>query len=394
MASSSAIDGNPHWIDALAAAGLTEDGPAPAPDLALFFASPLYPDLAALVDQAYRRSGASILVGCSGQGVIGIGKEIEGRPGLSILNLAMPGTEFYPRHVEQEALAGLDSPEAWWKFFGAPPDHINAWLVLADPFTFRADQFIYELSDAFPGVPIVGGLASGLPSERGTSLFLNGRVYQSGAVVVGIGGAYTVRSVVAQGAMPIGQPWTITSVDRDIVWTIGNRPALEVLRETLDGLSEDMRERASNNLLVGLAIDEYKHDLQQGDFLIRNLMGIDQRTGAVGINALPRVGQTIQFQVRDAAAADEDLKQQLIRVQGELEGAETAGGLLCTCNGRGVGLFDVADHDAAAVKDALGPLPLGGFFCNGEIGPVGQRIFLHGFTASLAFFVAKASLRA
>jgi len=194
--------------------------------------------------------------------------------------------------------------------------------------------------------------------------------------------------------MPIGQPWTITSADRDIVWTIGNRPALEVLQETIEGLSEDVRERASHNLLVGLAIDEYKHDLQQGDFLIRNLMGVDRRTGAVGINALPRVGQTIQFQVRDAEAADEDLRQQLARVQNELEGVETAGGLLCTCNGRGVGLFEVADHDAQAIKDALGNLPLSGFFCNGEIGPVGQRIFLHGFTASLAFFVAKEDLKA
>lgn len=393
MASSSAIDGNPHWVDALAGAGLPEDGPAPAPDLALFFASPLYPDLSALVGQAYRRSAASILVGCTGQGVVGVGKEIEGRPGLSVLNMALPGTEFFPKHIDQDDIAELGSAEAWWKFLGAPPDRVNAWVVLADPFTFDADRFISQLSDAFPGAPIVGGLASGLPNERGTALFLNDQVYHSGAVVVGLGGAYTVRSVVAQGAMPIGQPWTITSADRDIVWTIGNRPALEVLQETLDGLSADVRERASRNLLVGLAIDEYKHDLQQGDFLIRNLMGVDRRTGAVGINALPRVGQTIQFQVRDAEAADEDLRRQLARAQTELEGVETAGGLLCTCNGRGVGLFEVADHDAQAIKDALGSLPLSGFFCNGEIGPVGQRIFLHGFTASLAFFVAKDDLK-
>lgn len=389
MASSSAIDGNPHWVDALIGASLVEDGPAPAPDLALFFASPLYPDLPSLVGQAYRRTAASVLAGCSGQGVVGVGKEIEGRPGLSVLNLDLPGTQFFARHVEQDDLESVGSAEDWWRFLGAPPDQVNAWVVFADPFTFNADQFIYQLQDAYPGTPIVGGLASGLPNERGTAVFLNDQVFRSGAVIVGLGGAYTVRSLVAQGAMPIGEPWTITSVDRDIVWTIGNRPALEVLRDTLEGLSEDMRERASRNLLVGLAIDEYKDELQQGDFLIRNLMGVDRRTGAVGVNALPRVGQTIQFQIRDALAADEDLRQQLARIQTELEGVDAAGGLMCTCNGRGVGLFEVADHDAQSVKEALGDLPLSGFFCNGEIGPVGQRIFLHGFTASLAFFVPK-----
>ncbi|MSQ23103.1 MAG: hypothetical protein EXR58_00905 [Chloroflexi bacterium] len=389
MFSTAALNENPDGAAALAGIGLPEDGTAPAPDLALFFASPLYEDLPAIVAQAYQRSAASIMVGCSGQGVVGIEKEVEGRPGLSLLSLALPGTEFFPKRVETKDIANLESPESWRQWLGAPQERINAWIVLADPFTFDSERFINGLAAAYPDRPIVGGLASGSPNERHTSVFLNGQVHESGAVVVGIGGAFTVRSVVAQGAMPIGHPWTITSVEREVITSIGNRPATTVLQETIDGLAEDVRERATRNLLVGLALDEYKDELHQGDFLIRNLMGIDPRSGAIAINAIPSVGQTMQFQIRDAEAADEDLRRQLAEVREELAGVETTGALLCTCNGRGTGLFGTADHDAHAVAEALGQLPLSGFFCNGEIGPVGGRPFLHGFTASLALFIPK-----
>lgn len=388
MQSVAALNENAHWLDALAGIGLAEEGPALAPDLALFFASPLYPDLAKLVAQAYRRSAASILVGCSGQGIIGLGREVEGGPALSLLNLALPRTEFYPKHIEQEEMAALHGPEAWRQALAVAPERVNAWLVLADPFTFDTEDLIAGLSEAYPDKPVMGGLASGLPDRRRTWLFLNDEVFRSGAVLVGLGGAYTIRTVVAQGAMPVGSPWTITSVERNILRTIGNRPALDVLRETLEELPEDLRERASRNLLVGLAIDEYKERFEQGDFLVRNLVGVDPESKAIAIGALPRPGQTLQFQVRDAEAADEDLKRQLASARARLEGADPAGALLCSCNGRGVGLFGSADHDARTVAEVLGGLPLAGFFCNGEIGPVGGRTFLHGFTASLALFLA------
>src|SRR5439155_12625724 len=155
-------------------------------------------------------------------------------------------------------------------------------------------------------------------------------------------------TVVAQGVAPIGEPWTITDVDQNILRTIGNRPALDVLRETLQGLSDDLRRRASNNLLVGLAMNEYKDHFEQGDFLIRNLLGADPSSGALAIGALPQVGQTIQFQVRDADAADQDLRRQLEAARERLGDAEIAGAMLCTCNGRGIGLFGAPDHDAHA----------------------------------------------
>ncbi|HZT07172.1 MAG TPA: FIST N-terminal domain-containing protein [Chloroflexota bacterium] len=389
MESTAAIADNPRWSEALAAVGLGDGAPAPAPDLTLFFASPAYEDLETLVAQAYRRSAASVLIGCSGQGIIGPNREVEGQEALSVLHVQLPGAELHPRHITPDELARLRGPEDWLRWAGVPVESLNAWIVLADPFTFDVEALIDGLTSAYPRATIAGGLASGLASEHGTHLFLNGAHYGDGAVILGIGGAYTVRSVVAQGAAPIGEPWTITSVDRNIVRKIGNRPALEVLRETLNALSEEERGRAARNLLVGLAMNEYRERFEQGDFLIRNLLGVDPESGAMAIGAMPEVGQTIQFQIRDAKAADFDLKRQLLQTRQAVDPDLIAGALLCTCNGRGVGLFGSPDHDARAVAAEFGPVPIAGFFCNGEIGPVGGRTYLHGFTASLALFVPR-----
>jgi small ligand-binding sensory domain FIST len=386
MSSTAAIQANPQWTDALAAIGLDEGTPAPAPDLALFFASPEYADIEGLAAQAYRRTAASVLMGCTG-GVIGTNREVEDEPAVSLLNMMLPGAELLPRHVENDDLAGLHTPEDWRQWLGLGTDRVNAWVVLTDPYTFDPEHLIQGLAEAYPGTPILGGLASGGSRQQGTMLFLNGDVYTSGAIVLALGGAYTIQAVVAQGATPIGEPWAITGVERNVLHTIGNRPALEVLRDTLNALSDDMRRRAARNLLVGLAIDEYKDTFEQGDFLIRNLLGADPASGALAIGAVPEVGQTIQFQVRDAAAADQDLKRRLALARERLGDAEPAGALLCSCNGRGVGLFGTEDHDARAVSETLGPIPLAGFFCNGEIGPVGGQTYVHGFTASLALFV-------
>jgi small ligand-binding sensory domain FIST len=387
MESTAALAEHHDWSEALAEIGLGEDGPSPAPDLALLFASPDHRDLDQVADQVYRRSAASVLIGCTGQGVVSTDREVEGKPALSLLSLMLPGAVLEPRHLEYDDLASLHSPSDWRTWARLTPDQVNAWIVLADPFTFDTEILISGLTAAYPDATIIGGLASGSPRERGTTLFLNGEAFTSGAIALAVGGAYTIQTIVAQGAAPIGEPWTITGVEQNVLRTIGNRPALDVLRETLSELSEPMRRRASQNLLVGLAMNEYKDHFEQGDFLIRNLMGADPSNGALAIGALPQVGQTIQFQVRDAAAADQDLKRQLEAARERLGDAEVAGAMLCTCNGRGIGLFGEPDHDAHAINSILGPVPLAGFFCNGEIGPVGAKTYLHGFTASIALFV-------
>jgi small ligand-binding sensory domain FIST len=327
------------------------------------------------------------IVGCSGQGIIGAAREVEDRPAVALLGLTLPGATVRAAHIGRRHLEAGTTAADWYRLLDIPPEGVNAWLVLADPFTLDAERLVAGLSAAYPGTPIVGGMASGDPRTRGTAVFLGTRVHGEGAVLVALGGAYTVRPVVAQGAAPIGETWTITGVEGNWITAIGGRPAVEVLIETLRGLPPAVQERARTNLLVGLAIDEYRDVFRRGDFLIRNLLGAHRETGALAVSGLPRVGQTIQFQVRDARAADEDLREMLDAAAADLGDTTPVAALLCVCNGRGVGLFGVPDHDARAVAARWGPLPVAGFFCNGEIGPVGGRPYLHGFTASLGLIV-------
>ena len=353
------------------------------PDIAFVFASyhhaERYPEI---VGAIHERLDPRLLAGCSGQAVITTGREIEGGPGLTILSLSLPGAELTLKRVSAEDL-DAETPLVDHLL---PPDDVNAWVLLSDPFTIDSEKLVAALAEVYPGTPILGGMASAFPGGRSAYLFEGGNLAPGGALLLAIGGGWTVHPVVSQGAAPIGESWTITEADRNIVVAIGGRPALDVLMETLRALPPDVQERAGRNLLCGLAMDEYADELGRGDFLIRNLLGVDRERGAVAINDNVRVGQTLQFQLRDAEAATEELNALLDKAR-EAMGGEPAGGLLCACNGRGQGMFGAPDHDAAAVADRLGPVPIAGLFCNGEIGPVGGTPFVHGFTASLALFV-------
>jgi small ligand-binding sensory domain FIST len=364
-----------------------ETGPA---DLALLFASADYGEhLPAMVRRVQSATGAAVVAGCSGQGIIGPEREIEGEPAVSLLALPLPGATLRGCHISQRDLEQAHQPEFWQGHTGVAPEEVNAWLMFADPFHLDVETLIDSFSKAYAGLPLAGGLASASAHPHQTFVFLNGEVWAEGAVAVAIGGPYTIKTVVSQGCDPIGEPWIITSATGSIIETISQRPAYEVLVETLKALPPDVQQRASRNLLVGLAMDEYKDSFGRGDFLIRGLMGADPNTGALAVGARPRVGQTIQFQIRDAAAADEDLRQLLNEAREQLGETRPAGALLCSCNGRGAGLFGFPDHDARTLAQQLGPVPVAGFFCNGEIGPVGKDVFLHGFTASLGLIVRK-----
>jgi small ligand-binding sensory domain FIST len=344
-----------------------------APDLLLLFVSAAYGEnYAELLAQAAQRSGAREVAGCSASGIIAVEREVEDEPGVAALALRLPpGALLAVRQAPENHPAG-----AQW--LGMPSGDCTGLIVLADPFTTDAMALIEDLQHAYPGVPIVGGMATGEPGVRATSVFRGGQV-SNGAVVIGLGGTVGLRPVVSQGCEPIGENWTITDAEGHVVKAIGGRPAYEVLVDTVRGLDAERRERVNGNLLVGLAMDEYRDEFRRGDFLIRNLMGVDPKSGAIAIAAQARVGQTLQFQIRDARAADEELRAMLGAVVGE-----PAAALLFACNGRGVGLFGAPDHDARTVRALLGPLPLAGLFCNGEIGPVGASTYVHGFTASLA----------
>ncbi|MSR64963.1 MAG: hypothetical protein EXS18_04190 [Verrucomicrobiae bacterium] len=360
------------------------------PDLALLFASHLfaenYPEMLAEIIVGTK---APLLVGCSGQGVIGTGREIEGEPALSLMLVSLPGATLKPYHFVEKDVEESSGPGFWHLQTEVEPKDVNAWMLLADPFHLDADRLVRQMNEAYPDVPIIGGMASGDFSTQETFLFLNSDVLREGGIGVAIGGGWTLRAVVSQGCKPIGEPWTITGVERNVIHQIARKPAYQVLVETFKAISKEDQQRAQHNLLVGLAVNEYIEDFKRGDFLIRNIMGVDPKAGSMAIGALPRVGQTMQFQLRDAAAATEDIQHMLDEARSATGQNGPVAGLLCCCNGRGTGLFGEPDHDAKAIAEKFGPLPLTGFFCNGEIGPVGNKTFLHGFTASLGFFVKK-----
>ena len=359
-------------------------------DLALLFASADFaPDYADLAAEARRLTGARVLIGCSGQGVIGPGREIEDEAAIALVAFSLPGAELHPLPLDQADIADDAAADDAIERAGIAPADVAAWLVFADPFTLDPERLLTVLSGVNPAAPLVGGLASEDPRRQSTHLFLDGEVLNHGAVALALGGPYEVRTVVSQGCEPIGDVWTITAAEGNVIETIGMRRALDVLMESIHALPSEKQARARGNVFVGLAMDEYRDEFGRGDFLIRNLMGVDQERGVIAVSAQPRVGQTLQFQLRDPAAADEDLIALLSQMKAGFGDQQPIGALLCSCNGRGAGLFGAPDHDARVLSEQLGPLPVAGFFCNGEIGPIGGKPFLHGFTASIALILPK-----
>ncbi len=373
------------WEEACDAVLAALDLEAP-PDLVLAFVDSRFSaHYTEVLERLRAGTGAGRLAGASGMGVIGPGHEAEDHPAISLLALSLPGASITTFAIgsNEEAAAALDR-------LGSTP--AQTWLLFADPFTTDAEALVGAIGDRQANATVLGGLASAQPMQRNTAVFLDGEVRESGAVLAGIGGAFGVHTIVAQGAEPIGQPWTITECEGNLVRTIGSRPAIAVLQETLAALDPRTRERAQRNLLVGLAMDEYRHQHARGDFLIRNILGGDRESGAIAINATPRLGQTLQFQFRDAEAADLDLRDHLRTLRMRLTpGEHVLGALLCSCNGRGQGLFGEPHHDAQALEQALGPTPTAGMFCSGEIGPVGGKTFVHGFTASIVLLTMRGS---
>ena len=361
---------------------------APNVTFGLVFLTPQFFDVAAEVLEILRlHARIPLLAGSSSQSLIANGEELEENPGFVLQLFHLPGAELKALHFTDADLAKTSGPADWHRLTGLVPEQARGWLVFADPFNLDGETWLREWNAAYPGVPAVGGLASGHPQEQRTQVYLDGQVFEEGAVAVGFGGAVRLESVTSQGCTPIGAPWTITKSDRNFILQIANRPAYHVLVDTFNALPKDEQQRSQGNLFVGFAGSEYHDEFHRGDFLVRNLIGADPQNGVLAVGAQPRTGQTIQFHRRDAATATEDLVACLERTRRQLGGQTVYGGLLCACNGRGQRLFGKPNHDAGLVQEQLGPLPVSGFFCNGELGPVGGKNFLHGYTASLALFV-------
>ena len=364
--------------------------PAPHISLGLVFMAPRYFKHARQILEILRvHARIPILAGCSSQSLIVEAEEIEDNAGLTVGLYALPGAEIKAFHFTQEQVEEANGPGYWRMETGIEPEQTNGWLVFIDPFHLDSESWLKSWNEAYAPLPVLGGLASGDPTEQSTQVYLNGEVFDEGGIALSIGGDVRLVGVTSQGCTPIGETWTLTKVEQNIIHEIGNRPAYEVLAETFNQLSPEEQQRARGNLFVGLVVNEYLEDFHRGDFLIRNLLGADPRSGSIVVGAAPRLGQTVQFQRRSAAAATEDMNELLAQTRVRLKNRPIYGGCLCSCNGRGQGMFGRPNHDAQLVQERLGPVGLTGFFCNGEIGPVGERSFLHGFTASLALFVKK-----
>lgn len=359
-------------------------------DLCAVFVSHHYGGaIEALGQRLKRATGARVVVGCTGESIIGGDREVEDEPALSIWCAVLPGTELRPFEVQAKA-----TEERELDFSGLPDvrDIAKASiLILGDPYSFPMHEYLKLLNDAFPGVPAVGGMASGGMGPGQNLLITDHGLFAGGAIGVVLEGGVEVRSVVSQGCRPVGQPWVVTACDEHFIQKLGGKHGLEVLMETVKSLDDRDRQLFQRQPFLGVAIDVTKSKFERGDFLVRNIRGVSQDNKSFAITDVPRRGQTIQFLVRDAASATEDLTQ-LMNTQGggALESdssASSAGALLFSCNGRGTRMFPSANHDIGCVRAGLDKsIPVAGFFAMGEVGPVGGRNFLHGYTASVAVF--------
>jgi len=355
-------------IEALAPA----DGP---PDLALLFVTP--PHVEAMADAATAVAAALkpvTLLGVTAISVVGGPHEVERGPAMSLW--AGHTGAVTPFHLN--VVSTPDGPT----FTGWPdviPDDSPALLLLADPFSFPVDTLLERLSQDRPGLAVVGGLASAARAPGGNRLVIDDQVVTDGAVGAFLGSGVEISTIVSQGCRPVGTPLVVTRADGNVVYELAGRPALERLQEVAATLSEDDRRLMSELVQLGRVIDETKLDFDRGDFLVRTVVGADPEVGALAVGGDVDVGSTTQFQVRDASSADEDLRHLVAERRAD-------GALLFTCNGRGRNLFGTPDHDAGIVSESLDGAPLAGMFCAGELGPIGGRSFLHGFTASVVLF--------
>jgi small ligand-binding sensory domain FIST len=325
------------------------------------------------------------LFGCPGETVIEGDRELEEKPALALWLAKWRGdVKVAPYHLTFEQTADGASLLGWPDELGDADPARSLLITLGDPFTFPTDDFLQQSNDEKPGLPVVGGMASAAQQPGINRLLLGDKALDQGAVGVLLQGEFGRQTIVSQGCRPIGKPLVVTKAHHNLLLELGGKPALAQLQELWQTLDPHEQELVQEGLHVGRVTNEYQGAFERGDFLVRNVMGIDQKTGGIAITDRARVGQTVQFHVRDAATADEDLNLLVRKKRSQV--AQPGAALLFSCNGRGTRLFSETDHDAKAIHAAMGAIPLAGFFAMGELGPIGGRNFIHGFTASMVVF--------
>jgi len=358
------------------------------PRLAVLFATPHH-DLSDQLSRVHDATGADNLLGCVAESVVGTGREVEAGPAMSLWLAALPNAAARPFRLEveqrAEALEVRGTPEIDADY--AKRD--TSILVLGDPFSFPADHWLNALNEQFPSLPVVGGMASGAMAPGQSRLFHGDEIVNDGAVGVLLEHA-RIATIVSQGSRPIGNPMVITRGHDNVIEQLAGQSPMAALQKIFENAQESeqlviQQALQTGGLHLGRVVDEHISKPGRGDFLVRGVLGVDKDTGSIAIGDYAKVGRTVSFLVRDAASADEDLREMLASAGSHAP----AGALVFSCNGRGTRMFDAPDHDASCVRDAFGEIPVAGFFAAGEIGPVGGSNFVHGFTASLAVFLSE-----
>ncbi len=387
---SSAVSSADCLVDAVAAtaADVLRGLGGESPDLVLAFVSrhfaTEYDALPALLAGALP---PGVLLGCSAGGVIGAGREVEQRPGLSLTAARLPDVGVTPFTLEGSDLPDGDAgPRAWHAALGVPPEPKPQFVLLADPYTFPAAELLAGLDYAYPRSVKVGGLASGAGRPGGNAIYAGRRTLRAGLAGVALRGDISLETIVAQGCRPVGPQLRITRCDGNILHELEGRAPLRVLQDLLAELPAADRDLAAHALFLGVGPEGAEDEPGPGGYLIRNLVGIDPRLGALAVGEALREGMAVRFHVRDAATSAEDLDLLLDRCRAGGGAARARGALLFSCLGRGVNLYGRADHDTDAFRARIGDLALGGFFCNGEIGPVAGVTRLHGYTSAFGLF--------
>ncbi len=356
-----------------------------AADLVIAFAPGEWlsdPKLAEALAAAFPRA---TVVGCSAAGVIGKGREVEDRAALSLTVASLPDVRVRSFHVETSDLPAEGDLAGWRALAGVPTDEQPHFLLFCDPFTMDTQALLQGLDGAHPDAQKLGGYASGGQRPGSSRLLVNRELHRSGAVGVVLSGNVEVDAVIAQGCRPVGQPMFVTRCEKNLIQTLNDQAPLDMIRQLYAGLPEGDQRLLERSLHLGI---EMKNQVEygQGDFLVRNILGLEQERGGMAIAGSVRPLQVVQFVLRDAQTATQELQQLLSRYRAK---SPVRGALLFSCLGRGRQFFGEPDHDSSLFRKAMGELPLGGFFCNGEIGPVGGTTFLHAYTSAFALFRAK-----
>jgi small ligand-binding sensory domain FIST len=360
-----------------------------APDLLVLFVTPHhageFDDLAARIGEL---CGARVLIGSSGQSVASSGREVENEPGLALWAVACEDLDMTPFRLEAHQLSEVEVEYTGLPDLSGKDPARTSLILLGDPYTFPMADFLQGLEQHAPGVPVVGGMASGASGPRQTGLFLGGRRIDGGAIGVVLSGGIRLSPVLSQAYRPVGESMVVTEAKGNTIKKIGGKPATKVMMKTLEALPTHDRLLLQNGPILGAAWNAAQSEFEPSDFLAHPIRGVAPQEDAIVIVGQVRRGQTVQFMVRDAAAAGEDLSRQLAAHAGEAPAdPHEVGVLLFTCNGRGTHMFSEPNHDISRIQGQLGEeVPTAGFFAMGEIGPVGGKNHLHGFTASVAVY--------